>query len=361
MKIKLFLGPYPPPVNGHSMAFKTIVDNFHDDKLMINQNFSRVNLFNKLLGSLRCIIIYIYYSLSKDINTVYCAGSRSLLGGFKDVIAIHIFSRKNVRILLHIHASNFDKYLDDIPSILKQFYISAYKKVDLFILLLEEMKSEYEKYFTGYNMLTIPNSYDNSLDVLPINLSSKNNNIIRLLYLSNIIYSKGIIDLLKAFSFIEKEFDNVKLEIAGDFSGDKFYSKKEIEILFNHEIRGLKNIYFHGPVFGNDKIMLLNSSDIFVLPSFYTSEAMPISIIEAMRAGNAIISTHHHYLDKIVGEKNGKCVEVKNHKQVYDAIKYYIINSNELRSVQQFNINYSIINFNQDKYISSLTKVIKND
>ena len=60
-------------------------------------------------------------------------------------------------------------------------------------------------------------------------------------------------------------------------------------------------IFYHGPLYGMQKKDFLKALDIFVLPSFYASEAMPISIIEAMRSGCVIIATEHHYLPFLVG------------------------------------------------------------
>jgi glycosyltransferase involved in cell wall biosynthesis len=57
------------------------------------------------------------------------------------------------------------------------------------------------------------------------------------------------------------------------------------------------------------------------LPSYYPVEAQPVSIIEAMNAGNAIISTLHASIPEYVDDKKlGLLVEKRNTQQLANAI-----------------------------------------
>lgn len=52
-----------------------------------------------------------------------------------------------------------------------------------------------------------------------------------------------------------------------------------------------KNIFFIGPLFGQDKQAAFSNSDAFVLPSH--SEAMPMAVLEAWSHGLPVLMTHH--------------------------------------------------------------------
>ena len=85
-KKALFVGPYPPPIDGHSFAFQTIYDNYTYPKYIINQNFKNQKF--KLLSAITILFSYFKFFLRKDIDVLYLAGSRSVFGSLKDIILI---------------------------------------------------------------------------------------------------------------------------------------------------------------------------------------------------------------------------------------------------------------------------------
>lgn len=353
-KKALFVGPYPPPIDGHSFAFQTIYDNFKYEKYLINQN-----LKGKKFRTLEFLLIfwkYISFSFNTKITVLYIAGSRSVFGSLKDIILINAFSRRKVKIILHIHAANFDLFIHELNPILRPFFIKAYKRVDVFITLLDAMKKEYALFKDTSEIHTVENFYDKLLDTPHTN--TKEDNKINLVYFSNLMYSKGVFVLLDAFKILCEKYDNIKLNIAGAYSSDVFMSEKDVQKKIEKYIDTNKNITYLGSVYDLKKQNLLLNSDISILPSFYSSEAFPISIIEAMKCGCAIITTNHHYLPNVVTEKNGICIEKQSVKQLCEAIEYFIQNKNILRDIQNFNMQYATDRYSPELYITKLTELI---
>ncbi|MEQ8808062.1 MAG: glycosyltransferase family 4 protein, partial [Imperialibacter sp.] len=65
----------------------------------------------------------------------------------------------------------------------------------------------------------------------------------------------------------------------------------------------------------------LMEAHVFILPTYYPTECQPVSIIEAMNAGNAIISTFHAAIPEYVKtDVNGVLVEKMSPLQIRDAI-----------------------------------------
>lgn len=63
-------------------------------------------------------------------------------------------------------------------------------------------------------------------------------------------------------------------------------------------------------------------SDIFCLPTFYPVEAQPVSIIEAMNCGNAILSTEHASIPEIVRHQtDGYLVPKQNTQALSEALE----------------------------------------
>jgi glycosyltransferase involved in cell wall biosynthesis len=78
-------------------------------------------------------------------------------------------------------------------------------------------------------------------------------------------------------------------------------------------------VEFLGWVDNEKKSAVFNNSDVFVLPSY--AEGLPISILEAMSYGKAIIATDVGGVSEIVREnENGILIEPGNQQQIKLAI-----------------------------------------
>lgn len=121
---------------------------------------------------------------------------------------------------------------------------------------------------------------------------------------------KGHKYLLEALASIKKELDDVEVWIVGD--GEM---REELE---NHaqDLR-LRNVTFLGE--RKDIAELLSQSDIFVLPT--TSDTLPISIIEAMFANQAILTTNIGGIPEIIQDHySGLVAEPGNSKQLAEML-----------------------------------------
>ena len=354
----LFVGPYPPPVHGQSNAFKMAFDQYKFSKYLISQNFEKFPKSYKLFSTFRVFGLYIKSFFDFSIDVIYLSGSRSFLGAFKDVVLISIFKLRGIPIINHIHAANYDQFLNSLPLLVKPFYLYAFKKVDVFICLLEEMQHEFLEFSSRSKTFVVHNFYDPIIDKVEV-VIPKHNNVVIISYFSNLMFSKGIFILLDAFELIHKHDLNIELHIAGGFSDDEFMTRKEVQIKFEEYLKKNTKIKYFGSVYENQKIQFLLNSDIFVLPTFYKSEAFPISILEAMRTGSCIITTQHHYLPNLISERNGQCVKSKSVIDLSNAIHFYLDRPELLKAIQEYNIKYATESFNVSFYFEKIDQVIE--
>jgi len=147
-----------------------------------------------------------------------------------------------------------------------------------------------------------------------------------ILYLSRIIEVKGLDYLVKAFSRLESERDDVYLVIGG--TGDFKYKVQRLCALLK-----VKNVKFVGPIIDlTYKKALYSLCSVFVLPSIsmpYSApcnEAMPLVINEAMSMGKAVITTTAVGAadDLVINGMNGIVVEEKNVDELYNALRKMI-------------------------------------
>jgi glycosyltransferase involved in cell wall biosynthesis len=122
---------------------------------------------------------------------------------------------------------------------------------------------------------------------------------------------KGHKYLLEAFSLIKNQFTNVELRIVGDGEMREELEKQARELQLN-------NVVFLGR--RTDIAELLSQSDIFVLPT--TSDTLPISVIEAMLAGQAIITTYCGGIPEIIqDQQTGLIVNPADSKQLAEKLQ----------------------------------------
>ena len=357
LKKIIFIGDLPPPITGQSVAFSYIKEivNIDGRNLIINTQKYKIQLFN-YFQTLTILPLTILFS---SYNTIYFIGSRSKLGFLRQLPFLAIAVLKRIRLINHLHGADFKEFHKK-AGILKSIIESIYNNVDTSIVLLEEMKDQFIA-FPKMKLEVVPNAISKELENLEIFFPKEK----RILFLSNIMASKGIIEFLTASKQLLKDDHSIRIDIAGDFISDNYMTKNQIKKKFFVLFKDLKDsfperIFYHGPVSGTKKVDLLKASSILVLPTYYPTEAYPISILEAMATGNAIITTKHNYLEKIISEKQGTTIEIKNHNEIIRSVKRLFKDQQTMQEIQDNNLLLSK-SFKLENHLNQLYRIIKND
>ena len=354
----LFFGPYSPPVHGQSMAFKTIVDSFDQHRVVLIDYQSKKG---KFLNSINSIFKAIFLLLlSKDIEAIYMTNSRSFLGSLKDVPLLLLGGILNKKIICHLHGCEFKSFLSSQNLIWRSILTLAYKKVSTFVVLTEAMKSEFSQ-FKETPVKVVKNFYPADFDSQK-NLPPSRSTPLIISYFSNLLKSKGVLDFLEAAKMVGRKFPSVEFRVAGSPMDDHLMSKTEME----REVDSFKqnnremNLHFLGLIKPENRFKFLSESSIMVLPSYHPTEAIPLVLIEAMRCGNAIITTNHNYLGSLVGKHNGILVDKNSPAQIAMAMENLILDSLLLRKIQEYNTKHAMDQYSQKKYTSDLKNIIEN-
>jgi glycosyltransferase involved in cell wall biosynthesis len=139
-------------------------------------------------------------------------------------------------------------------------------------------------------------------------------------------------------------------------------SKTEVKLLFDKRFKELNENFpqrfkYHGVVKGDEKIKTYINSDILLFPTFFKSESFGIVNVEAMRTGNAIVTTNHNFLPDIVSSKEGVLVEPNNFESTYKGVKYLLDNRNILLKIQKHNVEHSKKLFSPEKFNTTMLKL----
>jgi glycosyltransferase involved in cell wall biosynthesis len=221
-------------------------------------------------------------------------------------ICKYIFRKK---IVYHIHGGGFGKFYNKSGSFSKRLVRNLLGNSDCVITLSQSWHKYFHENFNIKKLVVLPNiiDYPHKLQrtVIPDSMT--------FLFFGLICEAKGIFDLLNVIEKDKEEYrSRMRLLIGGN--GDTLKLKTLIEENHTGDI-----IEYLGWVDNERKSAAFNSSDVFVLPSY--TEGLPISILEAMSYGKAIIATDVGGVSEIVKEnENGILIEPGNLPQMRQAI-----------------------------------------
>lgn len=328
----LFILQLPPPVHGSSKVGEYIKNskkiNLYFDCRFINLLASK-NVSDSGKISLSKIIdfIVIFFKLLKELllkkpDLCYLAITSTGPAFFRDVILISLLKIFKVMRIYHMHNKGVSEVQDKL--LYKFIYEFVFKDATI-ILLSEYLYPDIDKYVDRERVFICPNGIP---DVI-VHKVSKNepNKKVRILFLSNLIESKGVKVLLEACKKLKEKnlvFECVYIGGEGDISANKI--KEEIELM------GLEDyVIYLGKRYGEEKEQEFSKADIFAFPTFYEKECLPLVLLEAQQHSLPIISTFEGGIKDIVESgKNGYLVPQRDIDALTEKLELFI-NTQELR------------------------------
>ena len=360
MKI-LCIGTLPPPNHGQSVAFFSALKALRKDNSckVISTSF-RSDTNTGVLIKVAYYLFQVPFSLLfRRPDKVYFLCSRTLIGGFRDVYLLFFCLFTKAEVFNHLHGSDFDDYVKSLNPLYRVVVILLYKRVNEHAVLINGMQEQLASVAKAEKISVVNNFYQESLEIeknIGIRVFSDE---IKIFYLSSIMTSKGIFELIEATKEISTGGIAVKLTIAGGFLGDRCLNAKETEEKFFSLIKDESYINYVGVVNIEEKYQHLGVSDILALPSYYKSEAVPLCIIEAMRMGCCILTTRYKYLPMLLKENvNGFLVEPQSVKDIVSKLIFISSNKEQLIAISKGNIKTAISKYGESKYHENIRKLL---
>ncbi len=331
----LFIMHMPPPIHGASMVGKYI----HDSKI-VNDSFDcryenmmlASNLEDIGKGGVKKVFNLVsqlkrFKSAIKDFQPDLVYITPNAAGGafYKDFVVVQYVKRclkkysPNAQVVAHYHnkgvATRQDRWLDDF------LYKKFFKNMKV-ILLANVLYDDIKKYVAKDNILICPNGIPESLQYEPT--AERGNSVPQILFLSNLIVSKGVIVLLDALKILNERGVDFACSVIGGETDELDVSRFGREI----ESRGLVGkVIYVGKKYGDEKKEYFERADIFAFPTFYHNEAFPLVNIEAMEYKIPVVTTNEGGIpDMVIDGENGLICERKNPMALADAIERLLKN-----------------------------------
>lgn len=322
----LFITPLPPPVHGSAMVSQYIKDSkllreeFDCDfvNLSTSRRMDEIGKggVKKLLRFIGSFFIAFFKLLSRRYDLCYLAITCHGTGFMKDapfVLLCKLFGRK---VVIHQHNKGMNRCVNRWPY--RWLLPLVYRNTKV-VLLSWNLYPDIEKVVSREQVMICPNGIPEFFDKEPFH--ERNNKVPHLLFLSNLIPSKGVYLLLDACKILK---DNGYKFVCKFVGGE---SKEITKDVFEKavEVRGLNEVIFYdGPLYGEDKKNVFINSDIFIQPTF--NDCFPLSLLEAMQFKLPIITTNEGGIPDIVKDGENGLVMSKDAASIAEAIRRLIDN-----------------------------------
>lgn len=331
----LFLLHLPPPVHGSTVVGKAI-----KDSILIN-GAVRSNYINILMS--RSIIetgkpnifkllkfLSIWFKLVVELiinkpDICYLALTTMGTGFYKDVLLVALLRLFHVECVFHLHNKGVSIQNSS------KFYNSLYKYVfrnSEVILLSELLYFDIQKFVLRSNIHICPNGIADCNLNLRVNSNNKLNECPNILYLSNLIESKGIYILLEACSILNEKGIKFKCNLIG---GEGDISVEQLTDKITE--KGLSLIVkYYGKKYDDEKNEYFSQADIFAFPTYYHNETFGLVNLEAMQYSIPVVSTFEGGIPDVIDDGiTGFLVPQKDVRALADKLEL-LINDADLRN-----------------------------
>lgn len=313
----LILGTLPPPLHGASLYFRNLAESellhraFRVRFLDLNLK-NRLNTYQrvtaaKALRTARCLAAFLGILASKRVDLVYAQVAFPKVPFLKDslfVLGARLFRK---RIVGAVVGRGLGKHYEAASRPLRAYYRWIGGLYTGFVSPGGAMSREdFRGIIPPERVVGVPFGIDPGAGgSVPPERDEKPR---RVVFMSHFIRSKGVFDALRAVRAVCRERPDAEFKFAGEWQTEA--ERREAEEILRRD--GVEDrVEFTGLVEGEKKRALLAGSQIFILPTYYEYEGLPLALLEAMSYGLCIVATDHAAIGEVVKEgRNGYyCVQ----------------------------------------------------
>lgn len=335
----LFIVPLPPPIHGSSMVCQQIQQsekiNAAFDCRYVNLStsrriqeigkFSLISITSKFVRFISSFLYTLWLLVIFRPHICYLAITCHGKGFLKDspfVLLCKLFKR---RIIIHQHNKGMASCVH--CAFYRSLLRLVYNKTKV-ILLSWNLYDDISSVVSKDQVAICPNGIDVSLE-----RRNARNSVPQILFLSNLIESKGVFVLIDACRVLRDKGFEFKCVFVGNQSKNLSYAQ------FDDYVRkcGVADCVFRkGPLYSEDKRKIFSESDIFVFPTYYENETFGLVLLEAMANSLPVVTCAEGAISDIVSDTlTGYIVPQKDSATLAVAIQKLLDNPEKARIMGQ--------------------------
>jgi len=278
-------------------------------------------------------IIFFLFIKKIEIVHIHMAEKGSV---FRKGIVVYLAKFFNKKVLIQMHAGPFMDWFNSLSPQKKLFVKKILNKSDLVLVLGQYWKNQLKSIVVHSKIDVL---YNGSYLPAPRKYNNKGKFI---LFLGMISEKKGVYDLLEAIKRVDYRLDSdIKVLLCGE-DVSRVIEKKILNLGLS------KRVKYAGWISNEKKEELFSNAQLCVLPSY--SEALSMTVIEAMCHGIPIITTNITTMPELIGNII-ELVEPGDIKALADLILFYSTHEEERSYVSKLLYSRALEHFSDCKCI----------
>jgi glycosyltransferase involved in cell wall biosynthesis len=280
--------------NGARGGMSSVVAAYVRDGFVSSENVRLIYSYNngsflyRQLILLNALVQFVWCLATKRVELVHC--HVSMWGSFwRKGLFAQIAGRCGIPVVLHLHGSEMKKFYHAQGRLGRALIRRRLENAARVIVLSEGWREFIESISPKARITIVPNYVK-----VPKSLDETRRSRQGILFLGLVGPRKGTLDLIHAFKVVHDIFPGARLTIGGD--GNLAEARAQIA-----ELRLEGPVDLAGWVDGEAKAELIERSAIYALPSY--NEGLPVSLLEAMAAGLAVVTTRVGGIPELVTDE----------------------------------------------------------
>jgi glycosyltransferase involved in cell wall biosynthesis len=320
----LFLGQLPPPWHGQARINAMLAGaRFSTFRLATrpmaeSRNIDEVGRFSptkgaRLIGAWVRLVAAV--ARRRPVPVLYSVGVVGRSAVYRDAVLLGTLRLLRQRVVLHVHTAGLDQLFAGWHPFEQRIARAAYRAAG--IIRLTSGIGQLDGFHFPYEAL-LPSGVDDTTYVRSPERAPSTP--VKVAFVGNFYTAKGVSTLLEAC----RRLSGSSTPIEVDFIGGAADGRSLDDWIHDAERLGVADLVtFHGARPSDDVAQALAAADIFCSPS--ENDAMPIAIIEAMRAGLPVVATRLGAIPNLVEDGvNGLLVEPRDVTATANALGHIV-------------------------------------
>ncbi len=360
----LILGTLPPPLHGASVYFQNLIGSellhrtyrVHFLDLNLKNRLDTYQRFTvlKALRALKSLAAYLAILSRNSIDLVYAQIAFPRFPFIKDSLFVIVARLFRKRIIGSVVGLGLRMNYDAGSRLMKHYYrwIGG-----MYTALISPGLRMSQSDFKGIIPPEIIEAIPFGIEHVPggERKVEREEAVRRVIFMGNFIRSKGIFDALHAIKYVCRTYPDMEFIFAGEWLSEM--DEREATKIINEDDIG-RYLKFVGVIEGRKKRDLMSSSQVFVLPTYYEYEGLPLALLEAMSYGHCIVTTDHAAISDVVKDgRNGYVCEKKNPADLGQKILRAIEDRDATYIIRKNNIDHFRQYYTLQKYMEKLIDV----
>ena len=310
--------------------------------------------FTKIFKNITIYFNMLRVTLKERPDLILIPISQTTTGFIKDSFFILIAKVCRRKVILQLRGSNFQNWIAGASFYVKKYVRLVLRSTQGIIVLGNNLKYLFNEYYSKEKIFVVPNGANYNFPG-----KEKDSKEIKILYLSNLLDSKGIEDVFKSIEILNRNLSNQEIpKFSLDLIGEwlKEDTKKTcLELKEKYKLP----VRIHSSEASKDKLNYLTNADIFLFPP-REPEGHPWCIVEAMAAGLPIISTNQGAIsESVIDGVNGFVVEPKKPEMIAEKLLKLMQEKQVREKMGKASRDLYLQNFTEEIMVEKLSEVFK--